>query len=119
MKTVFLTNNSCSAKFIANSLNQKRLLDAIIIEEKSGKIITKILREVKLTSWKKIPEKFLDLCSIWIYSILANHYIKKHLLKPMKNLLNPIKTGILGTVSPEILFFPGGSWEFLGNPKNS
>ena len=38
MKTVFLTNNSCSAKFIANHLNEKGLLDAIIIEEKSNSV---------------------------------------------------------------------------------
>tara|TARA_B100000686_G_scaffold351628_1_gene450936 strand:- start:1719 stop:2501 length:783 start_codon:yes stop_codon:yes gene_type:complete len=87
MKTVFLTNNSCSAKFIANSLNQKGLLDATIIEEASTKKITKILREVKSASWQKFPEKILDLCAIWIYSKLANNYIEKHLLKP-----NHIKT---------------------------
>jgi len=123
MKTVFLTNNSCSAKFIANSLDQKRLLDAIIIEEASGKIITKILREVKLTSWQKIPEKILDLCAIWIYSILANRYIEKYLLKP-KNIkvfpkgitLNRVKNAsdlqclsILNSLEPELIIVFGTS----------
>ena len=87
MKTVFLASNSGSAKFIANRLHEKGLLDATIIEEASAKTKTKVFREVKSISWGKIPEKTLDLCSIWIYSKLAKRYIEKHLLKP-----NNIKT---------------------------
>jgi folate-dependent phosphoribosylglycinamide formyltransferase PurN len=87
MKTVFLASNSGAAKFIANRLHEKGLLDATIIEEASAKTKTKVFREVKSISWEKIPEKTLDLCSIWIYSKLAKRYIEKHLLKP-----NNIKT---------------------------
>ena len=82
LKTVFLTNNSCSAIFIANRLNQKGLLDAIIIEETATKIIKKILREIKSIPWNNIPEKILDLFAIWIYSKFSNRYIETHLLKP-------------------------------------
>ena len=80
MKTVFLTNNSDPAKFLANRLHQKGLLDTIIIEEASAKTITKVLREVKSTSWKNFPKKFIDLWAIWVYSKLTNRYIEKHLL---------------------------------------
>ena len=62
MKTVFLASNSGSAKFIANRLHEKGLLDATIIEEASAKTKTKVFREVKSISWEKIPEKTLDLC---------------------------------------------------------
>ena len=87
MKTVFLTNNSGPAKFITNNLHVKGLLDATIIEDGSEKKITKIIREIKSISWKRIPEKILDLFTIWIYSQLTKLYIEKHLLKP-----NNIKT---------------------------
>ena len=87
MKTVFLANSSGPAKFIANRLHEKGLLDATIIEEASAKTKTKVFREIKSTSWGKIPEKTLDLCSVWIYSKLAKRYIERHLLKP-----NNIKT---------------------------
>ena len=123
MKTVFLTNNSSSAKFIANSLNQKGLLDATIIEEASAKITTKILRELKSTSWQKFPEKFLDLCAIWIYSNLANRYIEKHLLKPnninafpKEIILHKVKNAsglqclsILNSLEPELIIVFGTS----------
>jgi len=123
MKTVFLTNNSCSAQYIANRLNQKGLLDAIIIEETSAKRIIKILREVKSISWQRIPEKFLDLCTIWIYSKLANRYIEKHLLKPnnikvfpkeitshkVKNASGLQCLSILNSLEPELIIVFGTS----------
>ena len=75
MKTVFLTNNSGPAKFITNNLHMKGLLDATIIEDGSAKKTTKIIREIKSTSWKRIPEKILDLFTIWVYSQLTKRYI--------------------------------------------
>jgi len=123
MKTVFLTNNSGSAKFIANSLNQKGLLDATIIEDASAKTITKILREIKSSPWKKIPGKILDYCAIWFYSKLANRYIEKYLLKP-KNIktfpkeivLHRVKNAsgfkclsILNSLEPELIIVFGTS----------
>ena len=92
MKTVFLTNNSGPAKFITNNLHMKGLLDATIIEDESAKKTTKIIREIKSTSWKRIPEKILDLFTIWIYSQLTKRYIEKHLLKP--NNIEAFPTGI-------------------------
>ena len=123
MKIVFLTNNSCSAKFIANRLNQKGLLDTVIIEETSIKTITKILREVKSISWQKIPEKILDLCAIWTYSKLANSYIETHLLKPnnikafpmginlhkVKNASSLQCLSILNSLEPELIIVFGTS----------
>ena len=44
MKTIFLANNSGAAKFIANCLHKKGLIDATIIEETSAK--TKVLMMV-------------------------------------------------------------------------
>ena len=82
MKTIFLANSSCSAIFIANRLNKKGLLDAIIIEETSKKTISKISHEIQSISWLRIPEKFLDLLAIWIYSKFVNRYINMRLLKP-------------------------------------
>ena len=123
MKTVFLANNSGPAKFIANGLHEKGLLDATIIEEASGKIKTKVLREVKTISWEKIPEKILDLCTIWIYSKLANRYIEKNLLKPnninefpkdialhkVKNASGLQSLSILKSLAPEIIIVFGTS----------
>ncbi len=123
MKTVFLTNNSCSAKFIANHLNEKGLLDAIIIEEISKKAIGKILREINSISWLRIPEKILDLFAIWIYSKLANRYIESRLLKPnnIKSFpqginLNRVKNAselqclsILNSLEPELIIVFGTS----------
>ena len=45
MKTIFLTNNSGAAKFIANCLHKKGLIDVTIIEEASAK--TKVLKKIK------------------------------------------------------------------------
>ena len=95
MKTIILANNSGAAKFIANCLHKKGLIDATIIEETSAK--TKVLKKIKSTSWKKFPEKILDLCTIWIYSQLSKRYIKKHLLKP-----NNIKEFPKGIVSHRV-----------------
>jgi len=95
MKTIFLSSNSGAAKFIANCLHKKGLIDATIIEETSAK--TKVLKKIKSTSWKKFPEKILDLCTIWIYSQLSKRYIKKHLLKP-----NNIKEFPKGIVSHRV-----------------
>ncbi len=95
MKTIFLANNSGAAKFIANCLHKKGLIDATIIEEASAK--TKVLRKIKSTSWKKFPEKILDLCTIWTYSQLSKRYIEKHLLKP-----NNIKKFPKGIVSHRV-----------------
>jgi methionyl-tRNA formyltransferase len=92
MKIVFLTNNSGPAKFITNNLHVKGLLDATIIEDGSAKKITKIIREIKSISLKRIPEKILDLFTIWIYSQLTKRYIEKHLLKP--NNIEEFPTGI-------------------------
>jgi len=92
MKIVFLTNNSGPAKFITNNLHVKGLLDATIIEDGSAKKITKIIREIKFISLKRIPEKILDLFTIWIYSQLTKRYIEKHLLKP--NNIEAFPTGI-------------------------
>ena len=92
MKIVFLTNNSGPAKFITNNLHVKGLLDATIIEDGSAKKITQIIREIKSTSLKRIPEKILDLFTIWIYSQLIKRYIEKHLLKP--NNIEDFPTGI-------------------------
>ena len=123
MKTVFLSNNSGTAKFLADRLNQKGLLDAIIIEEASAKIITKIIREMKSISWRKFPEKFLDLCAIWVYSNFSNRYIEKHLLKsnhiktfPKGIILHRVKNAsglqclsILNSLEPEIIIVLGTS----------
>jgi len=123
MKTVFLTNNSGSAKFIANGLNQKGLLDATIVEDTSAKTITKIIREIKSSPWNKIPGKFLDFCVIWLYSRFANRYIEKHLLKPKKIkifpkeiILHKVKNAsgfkclsVLNSLEPELIIVFGTS----------
>ncbi len=123
MKTVFLSNNSGAAKFLATRLNQKGLLDAIIIEEASAKITTKIIREMKSISWRKFPEKFLDLCAIWVYSNFSNRYIEKHLLNsnhiktfPKEIILHRVKNAssiqclsILNSLEPEIIIVLGTS----------
>ncbi|MEC7786282.1 MAG: formyl transferase [Nitrospinota bacterium] len=123
MKTVFLTNNSGPAKFLANRLHQKGLLDTIIIEEASAKTITKVLREVKSTSWKNFPKKFIDLWAIWVYSKLTNRYIKKHLLKsnniktfPKELISHRVKNAsglkclsILNSLDPELVIVFGTS----------
>ena len=123
MKTVFLTNNSGPAKFIANRLHKKGLLDAIIIEETAAKTKIKVFREIKSASWKKIPEKILDLCTIWIYSQFAKRYIEKHLLKPnnieglpkeialhrVKNASGSQCLSILKSLEPELIIVLGTS----------
>ena len=109
--------------FIANCLTQKGLLDAIVIEEASAKTITKVFREVKSTSWKNFPEKFLDLCTIWVYSKLTNCYIEKHLLEPnniktfpkgiilhrVKNASSLQCLSILNSLEPELMIVFGTS----------
>ena len=109
--------------FIANCLTKKGLLDAIVIEEASAKTITKVFREVKSTSWKNFPEKFLDLCAIWTYSKLVNRYIEKHLLKPnnikefskgitlhrVKNASSNQCLSILNSLEPELMIVFGTS----------
>ena len=77
MKIVLLTNNSGPAKFIANHLYEKGLLDAAIIEDGTIKKKSKIFREIKSTPWARIPIKFLDLLAIYIYSQFAKSYIEK------------------------------------------
>ena len=123
MKTVLLTNSSYSAKFIANRLNEKGLLDAIIIEETSTKTIAKILREVNSISWLRIPEKILDIFAIWVYSKFVNRYINMRLLKPnnIKSFpeeinLNIVKNAsdlqclsILNSLEPELIIVFGTS----------
>ena len=123
MKTVFLTNNSGPAKFITNNLHIKGLLDATIIEDGSAKKITKIIREIKSTSWKRIPEKILNLFTIWIYSQLTKRYIDKHLLKPnnieefpteinlhrVKNASGSRCLSILKSLKPELIIVFGTS----------
>ena len=123
MKTVFLANNSGPAKFIANHLHKKGLLDATIIEEGSGKTKTKILRELKSISWRKIPIKILDFSTVFIYSRLAKRYIKKHLLKPnriesfpkkiafhrVKNASDSQCLSILKSLAPELIIVLGTS----------
>ena len=121
MKTIFLANNSGAAKFIANCLHKKGLIDATIIEETSAK--TKVLKKIKSTSWKKFPEKILDLCTIWAYSQLSKRYIEKHLLKPnnikefpkeivshrVKNASNLQCLSILKSLTPELVIVFGTS----------
>ena len=123
MKTVFLTNNSGPAKFITNNLHMKGLLDATIIEGESEKKTNKVIREIKSTSWKRIPEKILDLFTIWIYSQLAKRYIEKHLLKPnnieefpteidlhkVKNASSSQCLSILKSLEPELIIVFGTS----------
>ena len=123
MKTVFLTNNSGPAKFITNNLHVKGLLDATIIEDGSANKITKIIREIKSISWKRIPEKILDLFTIWIYSQLTKRYIEKHLLKPnnieefpteidlhrVKNASGSQCLSILKSLEPELIIVFGTS----------
>ena len=57
MKTVFLANNSGSAKFIANRLHEKGLLDATIIEEASAKTKTKVFDPKKVYEDEPNPTK--------------------------------------------------------------
>jgi len=123
MKTVFLTNNSGPAKFIASRLYTKGLLDAIIIEEDSVKTKTKILREFKSVSWRMAPVKILDFCTVYIYSRLAKRYINKHLLKPnsiegfpekmafhkVKNASDSQCLSILKSLAPELIIVLGTS----------
>ena len=121
MKIIFLTNNSGAAKFIANCLHKKGLIDATIIEEASVK--TKVLKKIKSTSWKKFPEKILDLCTIWAYSQLSKRYIENHLLKPnnikefpkeivshrVKNASSLQCLSILKSLAPELVIVFGTS----------
>ena len=123
MKTVFLTNNSGPAKFISNNLHIKGLLDATVIEGGSEKKITKIIREIKSTPWKRVPEKILDLFTIWIYSQITKRYIAKHLLKPnnfknfpteidlhrVKNASSSQCLSILKSLEPELIIVFGTS----------
>jgi folate-dependent phosphoribosylglycinamide formyltransferase PurN len=123
MKIVFLSNTSGPAKFLANCLNEKGLLDATIIEETSVKTKAKFFREIKSISWRKIPKKIIDLCAIWIYSILARLYIEKYLLKPnnikefpkdialhrVKNASSLQCISILRNLSPELIIVFGTS----------
>ena len=121
MKTIFLSSNSGAAKFIANCLHKKGLIDVTIIEEASAK--TKVLKKIKSTSWKKFPEKILDLCAIWTYSQLSKRYIEKHLLKPnnikefpkeivshrVKNASSLQCLSILKSLTPELVIVFGTS----------
>ena len=123
MKTVFLANNSGPAKFIANHLYKKGLLDATIIEEDSAKTKAKILREFKSVSWRMTPVKILDFCTVCIYSRLAKRYIDKHLLKPnsiegfpeeiafhkVKNASDSQCLLILKSLAPELIIVLGTS----------
>tara|TARA_Y100001934_G_C12361605_1_gene781096 strand:+ start:724 stop:1503 length:780 start_codon:yes stop_codon:yes gene_type:complete len=123
MKTVFLTNSSFSAKFLANRLSERGLLDAIIIEETSTKIFAKILREFNSTSWIKFPEKILDILAIWVYSKLVNRYIETRLLKPsniksfpeainfykVKSVSDSQCLSILNSLEPELIIVFGTS----------
>ena len=123
MKIVLLTNNSESAKFIANRLYEKGLLDATIIEEASVKTKAKVIREIKSVSWEQVPEKILDLCAIWVYSKFSKRYIKKHLLIPnnikefpkkiafhkVENASGSQCLSILKSLAPELLIVLGTS----------
>ncbi|SVB10112.1 uncharacterized protein METZ01_LOCUS162966 [marine metagenome] len=97
------------------------MIDATIIEEASAK--TKVLKKIKSASWKKFPEKILDLCTIWAYSQLSKRYIEKHLLKPnnikefpkeivshrVKNASNLQCLSILKSLTPELVIVFGTS----------
>jgi folate-dependent phosphoribosylglycinamide formyltransferase PurN len=123
MKIVLLTNNSGPAKFIANHLYEKGLLDAAIIEDGTIKKKKKIFREIKSTPWARIPIKFLDLLAIYIYSQFTKSYIEKHLLRrsnikifPKKLICHEVKNAsglhsisILKSLTPDIIIVLGTS----------
>jgi len=123
MKIVFVTNNSAPSKFIATHLYKKGLLNAVIIEESTSKVKTKVLREIKSASWTTVLSKIIDLFAVFVYSSLAKHYIEKHLLKPqsidsypekvllyrVKSASNPQSISILKSLKPDLLVVLGTS----------
>jgi methionyl-tRNA formyltransferase len=123
MNIVFLTTDSVPAKFIATHLHQGGFLNTIIIEKNTAKTKAKILKEIKSSSWKKVPIKILDFLAIYIYSKMAKSYLNKHLLIPnqifgfpseitrhqVENASSPQCLSILDSLAPDILIVLGTS----------
>jgi folate-dependent phosphoribosylglycinamide formyltransferase PurN len=80
MKIIFACRHSPAAYYIAHSLAEKDLIEAIIIESGTQARAAKLRRVLRKSSIISLPITFLDLTSITLYSYLCNKDLKKHLL---------------------------------------